>query len=105
MGDEVRLAVLEALGVTPTEPGVTPEDAARAVVGQLAAFHDEDIAAGHQDLSERLAARFGQEVLHEPHALVAMDWVLEADRGAHDAALGVFHRDLTEAFRMKRPAQ
>ncbi len=98
MGDEVRLAILEALGVASPERVPTPSEAAADVVDQLAVAHEHDLAAGEVDLSDRLAARFGPQVLHDPRMLVAVDSVIGTDRDAHAVARDVVHRDLSEAF-------
>jgi hypothetical protein len=81
-----------------SEPTVAPEDAAAAVLDELAVAHEHDLAAGEADVLERLAARLSPEVVADPRAIDAVEWVLHADRGAHAAARGVLARDLTEAF-------
>lgn len=98
--DRVRVAVCEALGVAPAavEPAPSPRAAAAAVVDELAGFHDAELASGEVDLSERMQALFGPDVVHRPEALVAIDSVLSNDGGAHAVARDVAHRDLSEAF-------
>jgi hypothetical protein len=87
--ERLRLSVLETLGAAPTaEPVLTPEDAAADVVDRLAVAHEHELAAGEADLAERLGARFGADVMHQAEALIAVDHVMSADRGAHELARG-----------------
>jgi hypothetical protein len=99
--EAVRGAVADVLGREgPGVPRVlsSPEGAAADVVDRLAEYHARELTAGEQDLSERLAARFGPSVLHHAATLNAVDWVMHQDRGGHAVARGVVGRDLAEAF-------
>jgi hypothetical protein len=97
--EHVSVAVREALGL-PAEAvvPVSPEDAAAAVVDELHVLHEHDLADGHSDTHERVAAKFGPAILHDPRALIAIDDVLHADGMAHEVARDVVGRDLLEAF-------
>jgi hypothetical protein len=79
-------------------PAVSPEAAAAEVVDRLAVAHAHEVSAGEQDVTERLAARFGPEVVRDPRVMDAVDWVVRSDRGAHAAARVVVGRDLAEAY-------
>jgi hypothetical protein len=79
-------------------PQTSPESAAAAVVDELAVTHEHDLAAGENDLRERLAAKHGPDFLHHPAVMNAIDWVAHQDRGAHGVARHVLERDLAEVF-------
>jgi hypothetical protein len=99
--EAVEAAVRGVAGLPAAVPSAavpSPADAAAAVVDHLAVAHELDLAAGERDIGERLTARLGPDVLHDPRVLVAIDYVLHADRGAHAAARGVVARGLAEAF-------
>jgi hypothetical protein len=100
--DRVLEAVRGSMGL-PTEPagGVSTADAeaaAAAVVAELAAAHEHDLAQGEADLNERLAARFGPDFLHHAHVMVEIDHTMDQDRGAHSLAQMILERDLTDAM-------
>jgi hypothetical protein len=83
---------------SPTAPVVSPTDAAAAVLEELAVAHEHDLAAGEADVLERLSGRLSPEVVADPRAIEAVEWVLHADRGAHAVARNVLAGDLVDAF-------
>jgi hypothetical protein len=96
----IREAVRDAAGLAVESANSVPSpvEAAVDVVEALAVAHEHDLAAGEADLQERLQARFGPQVLHDPRMLDCIDWTLQGDRAAHEVARSVVGRDLVEAF-------
>jgi hypothetical protein len=61
--------------------------------------HEEDLAAGEQEVWERLEARFGPEVMSDARVERAISETLAEDRDAHVSARDGVASALAEAFR------
>jgi hypothetical protein len=94
--EAVSVAVDGALGIEPAR--TTPDEAAAAILEAVAGFHEADLEGADRDLPGQLDERLGGGLRDEPEVLQAADDVVQADRGAHAAALTVLGGQLREAL-------